>query len=58
MLYLRRLAAISGNFPSGRVRLVPKKAPPCPTQPVTSDHPKGLTYFGCTENNQLEEVKI
>lgn len=38
-----RRAAISGNLPSGRVRLMPKKAPPCPTQPVTSDQPSGVT---------------
>lgn len=42
ILCWRKRAAISGNFPSGKVRLIPKKAPPCPTQPVTSDQPSGV----------------
>lgn len=53
MLNWRKRAATSGYFPSGRVRLVPKKAPPCPTHPVTSDQPSGCIYI-----NQFRKIEF
>ena len=57
ILNSRRRAATSGYFPSGSVRLVPKKAPPCPTQPVTSDQPSGWIYIKGTQRRKRLNVE-